>query len=35
LADEIWVNIPADLLLGSRLSKQAEEEILDYGEMGL
>ncbi len=34
LQDELWPQIPADLL-GTRLSKQEEEELLGYGEIGV
>lgn len=34
LEDEVWPHIPADLL-GTRLSKAAEEAILGYGEQGI
>lgn len=34
LQDEAWPQIPAELL-GTRLSKQEEEEILGYGERDL
>ena len=34
LIDEIWPQIPAELL-GTRLSKQEEEKILGYGEIGV
>lgn len=34
LQDEVWPQIPADLL-GTRLSKEEEEEILGYGELGV
>ena len=34
LQDEVWPQIPADLL-GTRLSKQEEEEILGYSEIGV
>jgi antitoxin VapB len=33
LTDELWPRIPAEQL-GKRLTKQAEEEILGYGEFG-
>jgi antitoxin VapB len=34
LQDEIWPQIP-DELLGTRLTKAAEEAILGYGELGV
>jgi len=34
LQDEIWAQIPADLL-GTRISKEEEERILGYGELGV
>lgn len=34
LTDEIWPQIPTELL-GTRLSKQEEEKILGYGEIGV
>lgn len=34
LQDEVWPQIPADQL-GTRLSKQEEEKILGYGEIGV
>lgn len=34
LKEEIWPQIPADQL-GKRLSKEEEEAILGYGEMGV
>jgi len=34
LQDEVWSQIPPELL-GTHLSKQEEEEILGYGEIGV
>jgi antitoxin VapB len=34
LKDEVWPQIPAELR-GTRLSKQQEEDILGYGEIGV
>jgi antitoxin VapB len=34
LEDEIWSQIPPELL-GTQLTKQEEEEILGYGELGV
>ena len=34
LEEELWPQIPAELM-GTRLSKQEEEEILGYGESGV
>lgn len=34
LADEVWPQVPAHLL-GTRLSKTEEEDILGYGDMGV